>query len=118
MLRTGLPSGTMDVLILKALSLKHLHGFGVLLWISKALGVTVRQGSVYPALSRLENLDLILSELGKSESGRQVKYYRLTRAGRRALKYQTAIWEKCAAAMALALAAAPTTRTDLEGVDS
>ncbi|MCY4507820.1 MAG: helix-turn-helix transcriptional regulator [Acidobacteria bacterium] len=96
----------MDVLILKALSLKHLHGYGVLLWISKALGgaiVEVPQGSVYPALYRLENLGLILSEWGKSDSGHEAKYYRLTRAGRRALQHQTAIWEEYAAAMALAL---------------
>ena len=121
MLPTGLLPGTMDVLILKALSLKHLHGYGVLLWISKALGgaiVKVPQGSIYPAINRLENLGLILAEWGKSDNGRDAKYYRLTCAGRRALQHQTAIWEEYTAAMALVLAAAPTTRTDLEGVDS
>ena len=105
-----LPRGLLDILILKALSLEHLHGYGVLLWISKALGgalAEIPQGSVYPALKRLDNLGLILSEWGKSDNGRDAKYYRLTRAGRRALKHQTAIWEESAAAMALALRGGP-----------
>ena len=67
----------------------------------------VAQGSVYPALNRLENRDMILSEWGKSDNGRDAKYYRLTRAGWRALKQQTAIWEEYAAAMALALRGGP-----------
>jgi PadR family transcriptional regulator PadR len=101
--------GTLDLLILKAVSLKPLHGYGVLLRIGQisndALQIT--QGSLYPALYRLEHQGLISAEWGESDSKRRAKYYTLTRTGRRRLKEEQAGWERTAAAITAALAATP-----------
>ena len=105
----GLLPGTLDLLILKAISLERLHGYGVLLRIRQISGeaLDVPQGSLYPALNRLEHQGLIESEWGESENRRRAKYYRLTRAGRRRFREEAAGWERLAAAMAAALGATP-----------
>lgn len=101
--------GTLDLLILKAVSLGELHGYGVLLRIEQISGgaLQVQQGALYPALYRLEHQGLIESEWGVSENNRRAKYYRLTAAGRRRLGEEAAGWERLAAAMAMVLSATP-----------
>jgi transcriptional regulator len=101
--------GTLDMLILKAISLEQLHGYGVLLRIKQISGgaLDIPQGSLYPALYRLEHQGLIASEWGQSENNRRAKYYTLTALGRRRLREETAGWNRLAIAMAAALNAAP-----------
>ncbi len=101
--------GTLDMLILKAVSLKPLHGYGVLLRIRQISkdALEIPQGSLYPALYRLESRDLITAEWGQSENNRRAKYYTLTAAGRRRLREETAGWNRLASAMAAALNAKP-----------
>ena len=101
--------GTLDVLILKAVSLGKLHGYGVLLRIEQISGgaLLVQQGALYQALARLEHRGLIDSEWGTSENGRRAKYYRLTPAGRRTLGEEAASWKRLSEAIDLALAARP-----------
>src|SRR5882724_969788 len=79
--------GTLDMLILKAVSLGPLHGYGVLLRIQQISGnrLEIQQGSLYPALYRLERQELIDSEWGASDNNRKARFYRLTAAGRRQL---------------------------------
>jgi PadR family transcriptional regulator, regulatory protein PadR len=97
--------GTLDMLILKAVSLKPLHGYGVLLRIRQISGeaLEIPQGSLYPALYRLEHQALISAEWGLSDNGRRAKYYTVTTAGRRRLREETAGWNRLAAAIAAAL---------------
>ncbi len=97
--------GTLDMLVLKAVSLKPLHGYGVLLRIRQISGdaLEIPQGSLYPALYRLEHQGLISSEWGESEHKRKAKYYTLTSAGRRRLREETAGWNRLASAIAAAL---------------
>ena len=97
--------GTLDMLILKAVSLKPLHGYGVLIRIRQISGdaLEIPQGSLYPALYRLEHRDLIAAEWGQSENNRRAKYYTLTAAGRRRLRDETAGWNRLATAIAAAL---------------
>ena len=101
--------GTLDMLILKAVSLKPLHGYGVLLRIQQISGegLSVPQGSLYPALYRLEHQGLIAAEWGESENKRKAKFYTLTASGRRRLKEETAEWNKLASAIGTALRATP-----------
>ena len=101
--------GTLDMLILKAVSLKPLHGYGVLLRIQQISGeaLTVPQGSLYPALYRLEHQGLIAAEWGESDNKRKAKFYTLTAGGRRRLREETAEWNKLAAAIGTALRATP-----------
>ena len=101
--------GTLDMLILKAVSLKSLHGYGVLLRIRQISkdALEIPQGSLYPALYRLEHHDLITAEWGLSENNRRAKYYTLTAAGRRRLREETAGWNRLASAIAAALSATP-----------
>jgi PadR family transcriptional regulator PadR len=96
--------GTLDMLILKAVSLKPLHGYGVLLRIRQISkdALEIPQGSLYPALYRLEHHGLITAEWGQSENNRRAKYYTLTASGRR-LREETAGWNRLASAMAAAL---------------
>jgi PadR family transcriptional regulator, regulatory protein PadR len=107
--RTNVMPGTLDLLILKAVSLGSQHGYGVLLRIEQITGQTlvIEQGALYPALYRLEHQGLIESEWGTSDNNRRAKFYRLTAAGRKRLKEETAGWERFAAAIALALKARP-----------
>jgi PadR family transcriptional regulator PadR len=90
--------GTLDMLILKAVSLGPLHGYGVLLRIQQISGnqLEIQQGSLYPALYRLEHQGLIASEWGESENNRKAKFYKLTAAGRRQLQNETAKWNRMA----------------------
>src|SRR6188474_280985 len=101
--------GTLDMLILKAVSLKPLHGYGVLLRIQQISGeaLTVPQGSLYPALYRLEHQGLIAAEWGESENKRKAKFYTLTAAGRTRLRSETASWNRLVAAIGSALKATP-----------
>ncbi len=105
----GVLPGTLDLLILKAVSLGRLHGYGVLLRIGQISGgaLGIQQGALYPALYRLEHQGLIAGEWGTSENNRRAKYYRLTAAGRARLGEETASWNHLAAAIARALAATP-----------
>ena len=97
--------GTLDLLILKAVSLKPLHGYGVLLRIQQISGdaLEIPQGSLYPALYRLEHQGLIAPEWGQSDNNRRAKYYSLTAAGRRRLREETASWNRLASAIGAAL---------------
>jgi PadR family transcriptional regulator, regulatory protein PadR len=101
--------GTLDMLILKAVSLKPLHGYGVLQRIRQISGeaLDIPQGSLYPALYRLEHQGLIVAEWGQSENNRKAKYYTLTAGGRRRLREETAGWDRFAAAIAAALKTTP-----------
>ena len=101
--------GTLDLLILKALSLGPLHGYGVLLRIRQISGnrLQIQQGSLYPALYRLTHQGWIASQWGESENNRKAKYYRLTASGRRALQAETEHWDKMAGAIAAVLSATP-----------
>lgn len=101
--------GTLDMLILKAVSLKPLHGYGVLLRIGLMSrgALDIPQGSLYPALYRLEHQGLIAAEWGQSDNGRRAKFYTLTAAGRRRLREEAAGWNRLAAAIAAALNTSP-----------
>ncbi|MEZ5420259.1 MAG: PadR family transcriptional regulator [Vicinamibacterales bacterium] len=104
--RLDLPQGTLDLLILKALAAGPLHGWAIserLHQVSKAT-LQVPQGSLYPALHRLERQGWIAAEWGASDNNRRAKYYELTRAGRRQLADETASWERLAKAVRLVLA--------------
>ncbi len=99
--------GTLDMLILKAVSLRPLHGYGVLLRIRQISknALDIPQGSLYPALYRLEHQDLITAEWGESENNRKAKFYKLTAAGRKRLREESASWDRLAAAIAAAMKA-------------
>ena len=101
--------GTLDMLILKAVSLGPLHGYGVLLRIQQISGerLQIQQGSLYPALYRLEHQGLIKSEWGESDNKRKAKYYTLTAAGRRRFQEQTQNWEQMADIIATVLKTSP-----------
>jgi transcriptional regulator len=101
--------GTLDLLILKAVSLGDVHGYGVLLRIQQISGgaLEIQQGALYPALYRLEHKGLIASTWGTSENNRRAKFYRLTRTGRKQLGEEVASWNRLAEAIARALDATP-----------
>jgi transcriptional regulator len=101
--------GTLDMLILKAVSLGPLHGYGILLRIQQVSkdALQIPQGSLYPALYRLEHRGWIAAEWGESENKRKAKYYRLTAAGRKQLKSERQEWKRLAVAIADVLAAEP-----------
>jgi transcriptional regulator len=107
--RADLLPGTLDLLILKAVSLGALHGYAVLQRIEEITGgaLLVEQGALYPALFRLEHRGWLAAEWGVSDNNRRAKYYRLTPLGRRQLKTERDSWERLAAAMASALNARP-----------
>ena len=104
-----LMQGTLDMLILKAVSLGTLHGYGVLLRIQQISGdqLAILQGSLYPALYRLEHQGLIASEWGESDNNRRAKFYHLTAAGRKQLRAETEKWNRMVALMAGILSTAP-----------
>jgi PadR family transcriptional regulator, regulatory protein PadR len=106
---TDLLPGTLDMLILKAVSLQPLHGYGVLLRIRQISkdALEVPQGSLYPALYRLEHQGLIAAEWGQSENNRKAKFYTLTPEGRRRLREEMADWNRMADAITAALNATP-----------
>lgn len=101
--------GTLDMLILKAVSLGPLHGYGVLLRIQQISKdrLEIQQGSLYPALYRLEHQGWISSEWGESENKRKAKYYRLTAAGRRKLQMEAEKWNRMADVIAGILQSTP-----------
>jgi transcriptional regulator len=110
--QTDLLQGTLDLLILKAVSLGPLHGYGVLLRIQQISGeeLVIQQGSLYPALYRLEHQGTITSKWGESENNRRAKFYSLTRAGRDRLEAETDKWNRMAGIIGAIL------RTTEEGI--
>ncbi len=104
--RLDLPQGTLDLLILKALSLGPMHGWAIserLQDVSREM-LQVPQGSLYPALHRLEREGWISAEWGASDNNRKAKFYELTRAGRKQLAVETESWERLAQVVRLVLA--------------
>jgi len=101
--------GTLDLLILKAVSLGPLHGYGVLLRIQQITqgALTIEQGALYPALYRLEKQGLLDADWGVSDNNRRARFYRLTTAGRRQLRDHTETWNRTVSAMSAALNAKP-----------
>jgi transcriptional regulator len=106
-LQAELLPGTLDLLILKALSLGEEHGYGVLLRIERITGgaLLVEQGALYPALARLEHQGLLHAEWATSDNNRRARFYALTAAGRKRLKAETERWELAAHALNTALRA-------------
>ena len=104
--KLDLLQGTLDMLILKAVALEPMHGFGISVRIRQMSGevLQVEQGSLYPALYRLEAKGWIRSGWGVSENNRKAKYYDLTAAGRKQLRLETENWERLSAAINLVLA--------------
>lgn len=103
--RLDLPQGTLDLLILRTLSLEPMHGWAIserLHQVSRAT-LTIPQGSLYPALHRLERRGWISAEWGESENNRRAKFYELTRAGRKQLAVETEEWERLTTAVGLVL---------------
>ena len=105
--RTELVRGTLDLLILQALSLEPNHGLGVARRVADMTGqeFEVKPGSLFPALHRLEEKGWVAAEWGRSETNRKAKYYTLTDAGRRQLRAQTENWERVSLAIGRALRA-------------
>ncbi len=101
--------GTLDLLILKAVSWGPMHGYGVARWIEGATNdvLQIEEGSLYPALHRLEARDWIDAEWGTSSNNRRAKFYSLTAKGRSQLRVETATWSRFAQAVFAALEAAP-----------
>ncbi len=101
--------GTLDLLVLKALSLGPLHGYGVLQRIEQISGgaLLIEQGALYPALYRLETRKLIAGEWSRSENNRRARFYRLTRAGEKRLQQETESWKRTVAAVSAVLAGRP-----------
>ena len=103
--KSDLPQGTLDLLILKVVGLGEVHGYAIsqrLQEVSRYV-VQVPQGSLYPALHRLENRGLLTADWKETETGREAKFYRLTRKGRTALEAETASWRRLAEAVGLIL---------------
>jgi transcriptional regulator len=105
----SLIQGTLDMLILKAVSLGPLHGYGILLRIQQLAGqqIEIQQGSLYPALYRLEQQGAISSEWGESENNRKAKYYQLTAAGKKRLRAEAESWNRMTGVIGAILAAKP-----------
>ena len=99
--KSDLPQGTLDLLILKIMMLGPIHGYAIAQRIQQVSRdvLQVQQGSLYPALHRLENRGLLSAEWRDTETGREAKFYRLTAKGRAQLKTETANWEQLAAAI-------------------
>jgi PadR family transcriptional regulator len=103
----SLMRGTLELLILKALSWGPQHGYGIAEWIAETTGelLEIGEGTLYPALHRLERAGLVSAEWGVSENNRKAKYYRLARAGRKRLEQGTTSWERFVGAAGRALRA-------------
>jgi transcriptional regulator len=106
--RPDIPQGTLDLIILRIVALGPIHGYAVAQRIQQLSRdvIQVQQGSLYPALHRLENRDLLTADWRASETGREAKYYRLTAKGRAKLKAETETWERVSDAIHLILRAA------------
>jgi transcriptional regulator len=105
----GLIPGTLDLLILKAVSLGELHGYGVLLRLQQITGgqLGIEQGALYPALYRLESQELLDTEWGTSENNRRARYYKLTATGRKRLRAETESWNRMVGIIGGALSSRP-----------
>jgi len=106
--KSDLPQGTLDLLILKVVALGRVHGYAIaqrLEQVSRGV-VQVPEGSLYPALHRLENRDLLAADWKETETGREAKFYRLTAKGRKQLEAEAASWQRLIDAIALILAMA------------
>jgi len=106
--KSDLPQGTLDLLILEAVAVVPLHGYAIaqrLEQVSRGV-VQVPEGSLYPALHRLENRDLLAADWKKTETGREAKFYRLTRKGRKQLELDAASWQRLTEAVGVILAMA------------
>jgi len=105
----NLMKGTLDLLILKALTFGSCHGYGLARWLEESSEdlLTIEEGSLYPALSRMEERGWIRSEWGASETNRRAKYYSLTSRGREELHARNEGWERLVRAMALVLEKEP-----------
>ena len=104
-LKSDLPQGTLDLLILQVVALGPVHGYAIaqrLQQVSRDV-VQVPQGSLYPALHRLENRDLLTADWKETETGREAKFYRLTRKGRAQLEAEAASWHRLTEAVGLIL---------------
>ena len=103
--KTDLPQGTLDLLILKSLALEAVHGYAIAQRLQQISGdiVQVPGGSLYPALHRLENRGFLKSEWKETETGRDAKFYRLTKKGRVHLEAETATWRRLAGAVGVIL---------------
>jgi transcriptional regulator len=99
--RTDLMQGTLELLILKTLSRDSMHGYGIAQHIHQSVDdvLKIEDGSLYPALYRMEERGWISSEWGVSENNRRAKFYRLTRAGRKQLEDQSSNWERISRAV-------------------
>jgi len=97
--------GTLDLLILKTLSWGPAHGYAVARWIEQLTGevLSIGEGSLYPALHRLEQRGFLAADWSETETGREAKFYRLTRKGRAQLETETQSWRRLAAAIGLIL---------------
>ena len=105
--KSDLPQGTLDLLVLKVVALGPLHGYGIAQRLQQLSNdvVQVQQGTLYPALHRLENRGLLASEWKMSDTGREAKFYKLTRKGRLAMDSEEASWRRLSDAVGLILAA-------------
>ena len=105
---SGVLHGTLDALILKTLTRGPRHGYGIVKWLEEATDeeVLVEEGSLYPALYRMERREWIEAEWGTSELGRKAKFYRITARGRRHLASETQHWARLAAAVSIVLLSA------------
>ena len=103
--KSDLLQGTLDLLVLKTLADGPMHGWGISLRIQNVSGdvLQVNQGSLYPALHRLEQQGLVEAEWGNSDNNRQARFYQLTKAGRKQLTEETRNWERLASAVARVL---------------
>ncbi len=106
--RIDMPQGTVDLLILRVLTLGSQHGWGISERVQQMSDdrLCIQQGSLYPALHRLERRGWIKAHWGASENNRRAKYYELSKSGRRQLELETASWNKLTAAMAQVLGTA------------
>ena len=103
--KSALPQGTLDLLILKVIAFGPVHGYAIaqrLEQVSRGV-VQVPEGSLYPALHRLENRGLLAADWKETETGREAKFYRLTRKGLKRLKTETADWQRLIEAIGLIL---------------
>jgi PadR family transcriptional regulator, regulatory protein PadR len=103
--RSDLPQGTLDLLILRVIAAGPLHGYAIAQRLEQASRgvVQVPEGSLYPALHRLENRGLLAADWNKTETGREAKFYRLTRKGNKQLEAETASWQRLTEAVGLIL---------------
>jgi transcriptional regulator len=104
-IKSDLPQGTLDLLILKVIALGPVHGYAIAQRLQQVSHdvVQVPQGSLYPALHRMENRGLLAADWKETDTGREAKFYRLTRKGRTALEAETASWQRLSDAIAVIL---------------